>query len=146
MSKSNKDRHRKEPMPRHLVRSPRSFRATDYQYDCIRRKAEQCGMTASDYILCRAMDYEPKSRLTVEQEKSLLTLVDFKSAVAKLFAVLNGKSEVERRSIVKSASFIVKWTEALIEDRNVIMEVIREIKSPNQLPPAAPRTSKPSKS
>lgn len=146
MNKSNKGKHRKEPMPKHLVRSPRSFRATDYQYDCIRQKAAACGMTASDYILCRAMGYEPRTRLTREQEALLEPLSYFKSSVAKLFATLNGKSEAERKAIVRSAPFIVKWTAALNDDRSEIMEVVGEIKRTNQLPPAAPRTSKRKKS
>lgn len=146
MKNSKKNRHRKEPMPRHLVRSPRSFRASDYQYDCIRQKAAECGMTVSDYVLCRAMDYEPRARLTIEQERSLAVLADYKSSVTRLFSTLNGKSQSERMAIVRSAPFMVKWTQALNDDRVKIMGTINEIKRPNKLPPAGPRTSKSSKS
>lgn len=34
----------------------------------IRRLADECGMTVSNYVLARAFNYKPKARLTARQE------------------------------------------------------------------------------
>ena len=45
-----------------------SFRVSKSQREKITSIANECGMSLSDYVLSRAYGYEPKVRLTPEQE------------------------------------------------------------------------------
>ncbi len=45
-----------------------SFRVSKSQRGKITGTAKECGMSLSDYVLSRAYGYEPKARLTPEQE------------------------------------------------------------------------------
>ena len=45
-----------------------SFRVSKSQREKITSLARECGMSLSDYVLSRAYGYEPKVRLTPEQE------------------------------------------------------------------------------
>lgn len=62
----------------HTPFPPEEERRTEYvgakvtpgQKRHIRRLADECGMTVSNYMLARAFGYRPKARLTARQEVS----------------------------------------------------------------------------
>lgn len=60
-----------------------SFRVSKSQREKITSIANECGMSLSDYVLSRAYEYEPKVRLTPEQEAVREQLVIARSDYAK---------------------------------------------------------------
>ena len=60
-----------------------SFRVSRSQREKITVLAEECGMNLSDYVLSRAYEYEPRIRLTPEQEAHYRTAFSCVSAVWK---------------------------------------------------------------
>ena len=69
-------------------------KVTPLQQDTIRKLANRCGMTVSDYLLARSHDYEPKQRLTIRQTESLATLNDCRSDIVNYTSALRGMTAV----------------------------------------------------
>ena len=67
----------------------------------ITRIANESGMSLSDYVLSRAYGYEPKVRLTPEQEAVREQLVIARSDYAKYTSMLNAMSQDERRALFR---------------------------------------------
>ena len=65
-----------------------SFRVSKSQREKITGLAGECGMNLSDYVLSRAYGYEPKVRLTPEQEAVREQLVIARSDYAKYTSML----------------------------------------------------------
>ncbi len=69
-----------------------SFRVSKSRREKITGPAGECGMSLSDYVLSRAYEYEPKVRLTMEQEAVREQLVIARSDYAKYTSMLNAMS------------------------------------------------------
>lgn len=59
-------------------------------------------MRLSDYVLSRAYGYEPKARLTPEQEAVREQLVIARSDYAKYTSMLNAMPQDERRAMFRN--------------------------------------------
>ena len=56
----------------------------------IRRLADKRGMTVSGYLLAKAFDYKPKTRLTARQEAVMATLIGCRSDLVNYTSALRG--------------------------------------------------------
>lgn len=82
----------------HTPFPPEEERRTEYvgakvtpgQKRHIRRLADECGMTVSNYMLARAFNYRPKARLTARQEAVMETLIGCRSDLLNYTSALRG--------------------------------------------------------
>lgn len=66
------------------------FRASNTELLIIKKKAEQCGLSMSDYVRSLSLDYKVKARLTdeeIEQYKSLIKYADNFRRITNLFSL-----------------------------------------------------------
>lgn len=112
-----------------------SFRVSKSQREKITVLAEECGMNLSDYVLSRAYEYEPKIRLTPEQEAVREQLVIARSDYAKYTSMLNAMSQDERRVMFRNQPWMIGALRLLGKTADMITRLIKKHFAPNRVPP-----------
>lgn len=111
-----------------------SFRVSKSQREKITSIANECGMSLSDYVLSRAYEYEPKVRLTPEQEAVREQLVIARSDYAKYTSMLNAMSQDERRAMFRNQPWMIDALRLLGKTADMITRLIKKHFSPNRVP------------
>ena len=111
-----------------------SFRVSKSQREKITVLAEECEMNLSDYVLSRAYEYEPKIRLTPEQEAVREQLVIVRSDYAKYTSMLNAMSQDERRAMFRNQPWMIDALRLLGKTADIITRLIKKHFSPNRVP------------
>lgn len=111
-----------------------SFRVSTSQRKHIGRLADKCGMTLSDYVLARSYYYQPKSRLTPEQEAVRDELITVRSDYARYTSMLNGMSQNERRAMFRNQSWMIRALQLLGRTAEAITRIIDRCFAPNRVP------------
>lgn len=127
----------KDQLPDELKRKhPLTAKVTEFQKSEIRRVADQCGLTVSDYLLARAYGYQPRMRVTSDVESFSLQLSAIRKDIKKLFNVVDGKSEDERKRMLNKWSFLLQWMEYLVAGVRLVGEVNDRLAGANRVPKA----------
>lgn len=111
-----------------------SFRVSKSQRKKIKSIANECGMNLSDYVLSRAYEYEPKVRLTPEQEAVREQLVIARSDYAKYTSMLNAMSQDERRAMFRNQPWMIGALRLLGKTADMITRLIKKHFAPNRIP------------
>ena len=111
-----------------------SFRVSKSQREKITNIANECGMNLSDYVLSRAYGYEPKVRLTPEQEAVREQLVIARSDYAKYTSMLNAMSQDERRAMFRNQQWMIGALRILGKTADMITRLIKKHFAPNRVP------------
>ena len=111
----------------HTPFPPEEERRTEYvgakvtpgQKRHIRRLADECGMTVSNYMLARAFNYRPKARLTARQEAVMETLIGCRSDLLNYTSALRGMAPEKRRQMFGSYPFMLTgaWASVRVHAR-----------------------------
>ena len=109
-----------------------SFRVSRSQRERITGLAGECGMRLSDYVLSRA--YEPKARLTPEQEAVREQLVIARSDYAKYTSMLNAMPQDERRAMFRNQPWMIDALRLLGRTADRITRLIKKHCAPNRTP------------
>lgn len=117
-----------------------SFRVSKSQREKITVLAEECGMNLSDYVLSRAYGYEPKVRLTPEQEAVREQLVIARSDYARYTSMLNAMSQDERRAMFRNQPWMIGALRILGKTADMITRLIKKHFAPNRIPPVKTMT------
>lgn len=112
-----------------------SFRVSKSQREKITSIANECSMSLSDYVLSRAYGYEPKIRLTPEQEAVREQLVIARSDYAKYTSMLNAMSQDERRAMFRNQPWMIDALRILGKTADMITRLIKNHFAPNRIPP-----------
>lgn len=91
-------------------------------------------MSLSDYVLSRAYEYEPKVRLTPEQEAVREQLVIARSDYAKYTSMLNTMSQDERRAMFRNQPWMIGALRLLGKTADMITRLIKKHFAPNRVP------------
>lgn len=110
-----------------------SFRVSKSQREKITSTANECGMNLSDYVLSRAYGYEPKARLTQEQEAVREQLVIVRSDYAKYTSMLNAMSQDERRAMFRNQPWMIDALRLLGKTADMITRLIKKHFAPNRI-------------
>ena len=100
----------------------------------IRRLADECGMTVSNYILARASGYRPKARLTVRQEAVMETLIGCRSDLVNYTSALRGMNPEKRKQMFNSYPFMLEWLKELGRLAERVTDVLDKVRFSNRLP------------
>lgn len=100
----------------------------------IRRLAEKCGMTVSNYILARASGYRPKARLTARQEAVMETLIGCRSDLVNYTSALRGMNPEKRKQMFNSYPFMLEWLKELGRLADRISGVLDKVRLDNHVP------------
>lgn len=86
-----------------------AFRVTSEQKRTIEEKANECGLSVSEYVMFRALNCEPKRRMTDDEIKVYLTLADVMTSINHLKNALKGKTQEELMRYFRDADFMNWW-------------------------------------
>lgn len=104
-------------------------KCTERQLGTIKRLAGECGITVSDFLLARALNYEPKARLDKEDRARLDNLIVIRSDYARFLGQLKGMSP-ERRSVLFNTFSFVRDTanemQKTLPEVNLLIEAWRK--------------------
>lgn len=111
-----------------------SFRVSGSQRIRIEKLAEKCGMSLSGYVLSRASGYEPKPRLTHDENQILEELLRNRSDYVRYASMLNNMSQEQRRSLFRDNAWMRGVLERPAKAADGILHVINKYFSSNKLP------------
>ena len=106
----------KKPRPKRTLHL--DTRVTQQECNTIRSKAEECGLTASEYLRKCALGHSPKYHLTDKEVEAYLSLIKTREHFVNITNVLKGKTEEEKLEICQDPVFMYKWVRAC---RNVMV-------------------------
>lgn len=132
--KSAEDTENKKKRVKEKRDSTISFRVSKSQREKITSTANECGMNLSDYVLSCAYGYEPKARLTPEQEAVREQLVIARSDYAKYTSMLNAMSQDERRAMFRNQPWMIGALRLLGKTADIITRLIKKHFAPNRIP------------
>lgn len=130
--KNNTSRERLSPEKKRTVLVV--AKVTVSQRDHIRKMADRCGITVSDYILARSYNYEPKARMTEDEVKVLQNLDDCRADLVNFTSALRGMDSKKRKEMFNTYSFMLGWIKELGKLAKRIEDTLNKAKVPNKRP------------
>ncbi|MEE3391720.1 MAG: hypothetical protein VZR28_11145 [Candidatus Cryptobacteroides sp.] len=96
-----------KPKPRRTLHL--DTRVSQEESNRIRRKAEECGLTASDYMRKCALGHSPKQHLTDKEIEAYMSLYEARRDLIAITNALKGKTKEEKLRIFGDESFMKRW-------------------------------------
>lgn len=84
-------------------------RVTQEEYDQVKQRAEECGMTVSKYARKCTLGHQPKYHLIEQEIEAFNQIGDARGDIVHFFNVFNDKSAEEQQSYFKNATFMRSW-------------------------------------
>lgn len=109
-------------------------KVTPQQKEEIRARAQQCGMTVSNYLLSRAYGYTPRARLTRDEAALLQNLDNCRSDLVKYTSALHGMSTKQRMVMFNQIPFMVGWLGELSNVAEGVCQFLEAVKEKNRIP------------
>jgi len=88
-------------------------RVTQEEYDEIKKRADECGMTVSKYTRECTLSHKPRYHLTQPEIEALSSLSDARGDVVRLFSLIKKKKPEERKKYFDSPEFMKAWIKAV---------------------------------
>jgi hypothetical protein len=88
---------------------------TQEEYDLVKKRADECGMTVSRYTRKCTLGHQPKYHLTDREIEAYDNIADARGDIVHFFNVFNDKSAEERQSYFKNATFMRGWIQLLTQ-------------------------------
>lgn len=111
-----------------------SFRVSGSQRIRIEELADKCGMSLSSYVLSRAFGYDPKPRLTHDENLILEELLKNRSDYVRYASMLNNMSQEQRRNLFRDNAWMRGALERLAKAADGILHIINKYFSSNKMP------------
>lgn len=94
-------------------------KVTEQELSRIKSSAEQCGMTRSDFIRARALNYRPRQRLSDAELDGLRQLAACRTDMVNFANALHGLNDDEKIRLFRHQPTMLEWYEkvAYITDR-----------------------------
>ena len=100
----------KNPKPRRTLHL--DARVSQEEFDTIKNKAKECGLTISDYVRRCALEHCPKRHLTDKEIRAYCSIYEARRDLINIANALRGRSEEEKRLIFSDVKFMQDWTKA----------------------------------
>ena len=132
----------RQPKSENPLNDPRrlytcSYKASWWQVKEIERLAHECGEDVSTYVVMRALNYQPKQRLSDEERVGLDNLHDCRSDIRKFFNALEGMKRDERQLMFRRHSFMIEWMRRLMVQHDRIGAYLDRVEARNERPQAS---------
>lgn len=108
-------------------------KVTPRQKEEIRARAQQCGMTVSNYLLARAYGYTPRARLTRKEAALLQELDGCRSDLVKYTSALQGMSTSQRLTLFNQVPFMAGWFHKLRSITKAVSDFLTAVREQNRV-------------
>ena len=109
-------------------------KVTPRQKEEIRARAQQCGMTVSNYLLARAYGYTPRARLTRKEAALLQKLDGCRSDLVRYTSALQGMSTSQRLTLFNQVPFMAGWFHKLRPIAEEVSDFLTAVREQNRVP------------
>ena len=109
-------------------------KVTPQQKEEIQARAQQCGMTVSNYLLARAYGYTPRTRLTREEAALLQELNGCRSDLVRYTSALQGMSTSQRLTLFNQVPFMAGWFHKLPPIAEALSDFLTAVREQNRVP------------
>ena len=109
-------------------------KVTPQQKEEIRARAQQCGMTVSNYLLARAYGYTPRARLTRKEAALLQELDNCRSDLVRYTSALHGMSTSQRLTLFNQVPFMAGWFHKLRPIAEAVSDFLTAVREQNRVP------------
>lgn len=109
-------------------------KVTAQELSQIKNNAEQCGMTRSDFIRARALNYRPRQRLSGRELDGLRQLAACRTDMVNFANALHGLSDDEKIRLFRHQPTMLEWYEKVAQVTNHVTDFLQSAQKANSYP------------
>lgn len=109
-------------------------KVTEQELTQIKCTAEQCGMTRSDFIRARALDYKPRQRLSDNELDGLRQLAACRTDMVNFANALHGLNDNEKIRLFRHQPTMLEWYEKVAQVTNRVTDFLQSAQTANSYP------------
>lgn len=129
---SNQEQEQKKP----VIRRNKVVvtKVTELELSQIKDTADQCGMTRSDFIRARALDYKPRQRLSDAELGGLRLLAACRTDMVNFANALHGLNDNEKVKLFRHQPTMLEWYEKVAHVTNHVADFLQSAQTANSYP------------
>lgn len=109
-------------------------KVTEQELTQIKGTAEQCGMTRSDFIRARALNYRPRKRLSDGELNSLRQLAACRTDMVNFANALHGLNDKEKIRLFRHQPTMLEWYEKVAHITDYVTDFLQSAQKTNRYP------------
>ncbi len=109
-------------------------KVTEQELSQIKSTAGQCGMTRSDFIRARALNYRPRQRLSVTEVDGLRQLAACRTDMVNFANALHGLTDSEKVRLFRHQPTILEWYEKVAQVTDHVTDFLQSAQRANSYP------------
>ena len=109
-------------------------KVTEQELYQIKSTAGQCGMTRSDFIRARALNYRPRQRLSVTEVDGLRQLAACRTDMVNFANALHGLNDDEKVRLFHHQPTILEWYEKVARVTDRVIDFLQSAQKANSYP------------
>lgn len=121
-----KQKKRPEDLPRRTLHL--DARVTQEEYDQVKQRAEECGMTVSKYARKYTLGHQPKYHLTEQEIEAYNQIGDARGDIVQFFNMFSSIEAEERQPLFSSTIFIRTWIKELTKLATELQNILNKRK------------------
>lgn len=118
-------------------------KVTEQEFAQIKNTADRCGMTRSDFIRARALNYKPRQRLSDTELDGLRQLAACRTDMINFANALHGLTDDEKVRLFRHRPTMLEWYEKVAAVTDRVTDFLQSAQSANNYP--AGTTDRPDK-
>ena len=109
-------------------------KVTEEQRKYIQKKAEETGMTISDFVLARCYNYEPQNKLSENDCRLLKNLDHCRGDLVNYTSALHGMDQSKRKEMFNQYPFMLGWLKELGALAKRLDQFLEDVRRKNKVP------------
>ena len=109
-------------------------KVTAQELSKIKSSAAQCGMTRSDFIRARALNYKPRQRLSCTEVDGLRQLAACRTDMVNFANALHGLSDSEKIRLFRHQPTMLEWYEKVAKLTDCVTDFLQSAQKANCYP------------
>ncbi len=109
-------------------------KVTEQELSQIKGTAEQCGMTRSDFMRARALNYRPRKRLSDGELNGLRSLAACRTDMVNFANALRGLNDDEKIRLFHHQPTMLEWYEKVAKVTDHVTDFLQSAQKSNSYP------------
>lgn len=109
-------------------------KVTEQELSQIKSTAAQCGMTRSDFIRARALNYRPRQRLSNDELSGLKQLAACRTDMVNFANALHGLNDNEKIRLFRHQPTMLEWYEKVVQVTDHVTDFLQSAQTANRYP------------
>lgn len=109
-------------------------KVSEQELSQIKSTAEQCGMTRSDFIRARALNYRPRQRLSNDELSGLKQLAACRTDMVNFANALHGLNDNEKIRLFRHQPTMLEWYEKVAQVTDHVTDFLQSAQTANRYP------------